>query len=192
MFTPRWVFRLFVALFVFTLIPFLAHAESEAPARAAPAFLQSYILGVDDRFKVTVYQEPDLTGSYSVAADGTISMPLIGVLDVVNRPAGQVAEEIVARLKDGYLVDPSVSIEIERYRPFYILGEVQVPGRYDYVNHISALKAVAMAGGFTYRAKKKRIKVKRHSLENDAPYHLMSVYDAVMPGDVLIIEERFF
>ena len=99
---------------------------------------------------------------------------------------------IEVELADGYLIDPSVSIEIAKHRPFYILGEVRAPGRYDYVSNMSVFNAVAMAGGFTYRAKQGHVKVRRPEAGKAYEEQERSLSAKVEPGDIIIVEERFF
>lgn len=192
----RWFHRFMAVVILCIFMHGVAVAAPEVPQGSYSDGLESYQLGVDDRLRITVYGEDDLTGSYSVAADGTVSMPLIGAVPVAGLLLPQVEALITAQLKDGYFVDPSVSIEIESYRPFYILGEVGTPGRYEYANHITILNAVALAGGFTYRAKQKTVKVQRPGYTGEGVdargYITLQPHDLVFPGDVLLVEERFF
>jgi polysaccharide export outer membrane protein len=151
----------------------------------------SYVLGAEDIIRVHVYGENDLSGSYKIAADGHIAMPLIGAVDVSGRTVPEASLIISSHLADGYLVDPSVSIQIEKYRPFYILGEVHAPGQYEYVANMDVLNAVAVAGGFTYRAKKNGVQVRR-GRGNNGEYVDIRSSESVLPGDVLYIPERLF
>lgn len=154
----------------------------------------SYALGVDDRLVVTVFGEAELSGPYGVASDGTISMPLIGNVSVAGKTVPEAEVEITRLLADGYLLSPSVSVQVAEYRPFYILGEVKVPGRYSYVNQMSVLNAVAVAGGFTYRAKRGEARVLRggHDTQEKDSYKDIDVQDIIFPGDVVVIDERWF
>lgn len=155
--------------------------------------LQSaYRLGPDDEIKITVFGEDELSGRYKLDGHGFISMPLIGELALDDLTLRAAESLIMAKLRDGYLVDPSVSIEVARHRPFYILGEVRAPGSYVYSDNMTVLKAVALAGGFTYRANKNRADIMRGAQGRDAPYRKFPVETKVYPGDVIVIRERLF
>lgn len=150
-----------------------------------------YTLGAEDRIKITVFGEKELSDEYRVGSDGTIAFPLIGDLSVEGLTLRQAEEIIETKLKEGYLKKPSVSIEVSESRPFYILGEVRRPGSYNYVAGMSVLQAVAISGGFTYRANRKSVEILRG---NKAPSQPINVApnEKVKPGDIIFIQERFF
>lgn len=161
------------------------------PMVAATGSSQEYVLGVGDRVKLTVYGEADLSGDYEVGSTGMISLPLIGDVPAAGQSASMFEQMVKQRLTQGYLRDPRVSAQVVNYRPFFILGEVSKPGSYPYVNGMTVVNAVALAGGYTYRADRKSITIKRAS----DPEHKdrdISEADTVMPGDVLHVPERFF
>ena len=171
-------------------VPLTAEVAPSPPV-AVESF-PGYRIGADDEIKITVYGEEDLSGTYAVSGTGKISMPLIGDVHVQNFTLKDVELAVTDKLKDGYLLDPKVSVEISKYRPFYILGEVRVPGSYPYVNNMSVLNAVAVAGGFTYRANKKRVEIMR-THEEDADVDKDQTVDTlVVPGDIILVKERFF
>ncbi|RQD67750.1 MAG: polysaccharide export protein [Desulfonatronovibrio sp. MSAO_Bac4] len=149
-----------------------------------------YTLGSGDRVKVTVFGEEDLSGEFQVDGSGYISLPLIGELRVRGLNLRDTEKLLVDTLADGYLVDPRISLEVLNYRPFYILGEVNDPGQYEYVSGITLHNAIAMAGGYTHRARRNRAEITRAStgevIEN-AEHSTV-----VLPGDVINIRERFF
>lgn len=151
-----------------------------------------YVLGPQDQIKVVVYGEDDLSDTYSIDGKGSVSIPLIGEVKLSGITVRDAEIMIAAQLADGYLVDPSVAIEIAMYRPFYILGEVRTPGSYPYIDHISVLKAVALAGGFTYRANTKRVEILRGGEAQSEVYEKFPVDAAIYPGDVIMVKERFF
>ncbi|WP_201286442.1 polysaccharide biosynthesis/export family protein, partial [Escherichia coli] len=124
-----------------------AYAEP-APTREA------YNLGPGDKLRVVVYGQEGLTNSYAIDAAGAVTMPLIGSVPARGRTPAGLAAEITARLRNGFIRDPSVAVEIESYRPFFILGEVQAPGQYPYVPNMTVESAVAIAGGFSPRARR--------------------------------------
>lgn len=167
-------------------------------ARAQPVEASSggpvaadYRLGPTDHIRITVFGEDNLTGEFSVTADGSISMPLIGAVAALGRTADQVRADIETRLKDGYIKDPRVSVEVLNYRGFYILGEVNKAGEYPYTPGLTVLGAVATAQGYTYRANTHRIFVKHEGDPAEHPYPVTSDL-AVQPGDVIRVAERFF
>ncbi|MGB0712698.1 MAG: polysaccharide biosynthesis/export family protein [Gammaproteobacteria bacterium] len=150
-----------------------------------------YRLGKGDELRITVFGETDLSGTFVLDGKGYIAMPLIGEVLLGNLNLRQAEGRIVTKLKDGFLKQPRVSVEVLNFRPFYILGEVKTPGSYPFVEGMSVLEAVAVAGGFTYRAKKSDIEVKRG--EDDRKQVLKLPIDArVQPGDIIRVEERFF
>ena len=163
-----------------------------AGARAGDALDHSHRLGVNDEIEVVVYGEPDLSATYRIETTGTISVPLIGEVTLRGLTLREAEALIEAELADGYLVEPSVSIALARMEPFYIMGEVKVPGRYPYVNDMSVMNAVALAGGFTYRANRKEVEVLRKDRPESSVYDDVPVHSKIGPGDTIIVKERFF
>jgi polysaccharide export outer membrane protein len=156
------------------------------------SFEQGYILGSGDKIRVIVFEEPDLSGEFDVDGSGRVSMPLLArPIDVSGKTIQQFREAFEAELKNGYLVDPRVSAEVINFRPFYITGEVTRPGEYAYVAGMNVLKAVAMAGGFSYRANKNRVYIQRAG-NNVEEEETASQQLIILPGDVIRVPERFF
>lgn len=151
----------------------------------------SYKLGPDDKIKITVFGEEDLSGEFVVNGDGAITFPLLGNVAIEGMDVAKLGQMLETRLKGDYLKDPNVSVEVVQNRPFYILGEVREPGSYDFVNGMNILKAVAISGGFTYRANRKSIDVMRSSMGSSTP-EKMKPTDTVQPGDIIYVRERFF
>lgn len=149
-----------------------------------------YILGVGDKLRITVYGETDLSGEFQVSSIGMVSMPLIGETKASGTTVAKLKSAITAKLMDGYLKDPKVSMEVLSYRPFFIVGEVMKPGSYDYQNGMSVINAVALAGGYTYRADKDDITIKRGG-QNGKPEKVKED-TTVGAGDVVSVPERFF
>jgi polysaccharide export outer membrane protein len=157
-----------------------------------PAYASNdYVLGVGDKVKITTFGEADLSGDFEVSSTGSISMPLIGEVQATGHTVSQIQSTIASKLMQGYMKNPHVSIEVLGYRPFFIVGEVMKPGSYNYVNGMTVINAVAMAGGYTYRADKDDIKVK-HGDTGEAKEEKVSETSIVHPGDVLNVAERFF
>lgn len=150
-----------------------------------------YRLAAGDRVRVTVYGHEDLSGEFEIDGSGHITLPLIRDVRAQGHSTRELAEVITNELQPEYLKNPRVSAEVLSYRPFYIIGEVKEPGSYPYVNGITVINAVAVAGGFTYRARKGRIKIIR---ETDTSRREISAKPTtpVLPGDVIEIPERFF
>lgn len=162
-----------------------------APAHQVATPTTGYTLGAGDKVHITVYGEDKLSGDYNVTSTGEISFPLIGNLKVIGTPIAQVQETIRARLADGYIRDPRVTVEINTYRPFYILGEVNKPGQYPYSAGLTVQQAAAAAGGFTYRAQTRRVFLKHAT---DVAEHAVDVRGSigVEPGDTIRVGERHF
>ncbi|QUD88327.1 polysaccharide biosynthesis/export family protein [Phenylobacterium montanum] len=167
-----------------------ASAVRAAPGPASPT-VTAYRLGVADRLRITVFNEPDLTGEFVVNANGSIAFPLVGQVKAVGRTKEQVGAELTRKLADGYLRQPQVSIDVVGFRPFYIMGEVNKPGEYPYEPGLTVLDAVAAAQGFTYRADKQHVFVRHERQTAEARDPLKSGM-AVRPGDTLRIGERYF
>ena len=128
-----------------------------APLPAPTSRDAPYHLDAGDRLRVVVYGQEGLTNTYAISAGGTITMPLIGAVPARGRTPTALAADITAKLRNGFIREPSVAVEIEAYRPFFILGEVQAPGQYPYVPNMTAESAVAIAGGFSPRARRDRV-----------------------------------
>lgn len=177
------------AAFALCLIAALAPAPSGAAETAADSV--DYVLGHGDRIRITVFGHDDLTGEFQLSETGTISLPLAGVLDFNGVTPGEAERIVIDALKPDYLVDPRVSIQVLEYRPFYIIGEVNNPGAYPYVNGMTVIEAVALGGGFSYRARRNRVLVIRATDETRAEREI-SANDKVLPGDVVRVQERLF
>ena len=117
----------------------------------------SYQLDAGDKLRVVVYGQEGLTNTYAIDAGGSITMPLIGAVPARGRTPAGLPREIAAKLRHGYIREPSVAVEIEAYRPFFILGEVAAPGQYPYVPNMTVESAIAIAGGFSPRAQRDRV-----------------------------------
>jgi len=171
-------------------------APSAVPAAPAAAgggsdVTYSYRLGAGDQVKVTVFGEPDLGGTFAVTGEGKVSVPLVGDVQAAGLSAPELQASLEAVYRQGYLKDPKVNVEVLKFRPFYILGEVKLPGEYPYDNGMTVVKAVAMAQGFTYRADQKRVFIKHLNGFGEQQVPLTS-NQAVEPGDTIRIAERYF
>lgn len=155
---------------------------------AAALVNDAYILGSGDKVRVTVFGHEDLSGEFDIDGRGTIAMPLIGDIVLGGGDIRQGEAAVIGKLSPVYLKNPRVNLEVLNYRPFYILGEVKRPGSYPFVDGLTMIQAVALAGGFTYRAKKDDIELTRNDREKTTVMHSTPV----LPGDVIDVPERYF
>jgi polysaccharide export outer membrane protein len=170
--------------------PAPAGASAQIPLGTPMA--PGYVLGTGDKLRINVFGEPKLDGEYVVSSTGIISFPLIGNVPASGHTVETVQESIRSKLAAGYLKDPRVSMEVLNYRPFYILGEINKPGEYAFVNGITVQQAVAMAGGFSYRANTRRVFIKRALDTSERPIEIKGKAVLLMPGDTIRVGERFF
>lgn len=161
--------------------PAVIHAPSETP----------YTLDAGDKLRVVVFGQDGISNSYVVDAGGKVNLPLIGAVNARGLTNQQLAAAIAARLKQGYVREPHVSVEVETYRPFFILGEVTTPGQYPYVANLTTETAVAIAGGFSPRAFKTTVELSRKAggqmVRSEVPLDY-----PVRPGDTILVKERWF
>lgn len=153
--------------------------------------LDDYRLGPSDKVRLIVYGEPDLSGEFSINARGQVSLPLLGEVDAAGLTIEEMRKKISAGLSAGYVKDARVAAEVVEYRPYYILGEVGAPGEYPYSSGITVFKAVAAAKGFSYRANKGSVFIKRANSDEEVKYKMTQKL-LVYPGDVIRVGERFF
>jgi polysaccharide export outer membrane protein len=153
----------------------------------------SYRLDTGDQLRVVVFNQEQLSGEYAVGGDGTISMPLVGSVPARGLTTSELEAGLVQRLSEekDILVNPSVNVQVQTYRPFYILGEVRAPGQYPSVHQGTVLSAVAIAGGFTYRARTDYVSITRKT--GDQAVEQRADRDTIVqPGDVIYVYERYF
>ena len=163
--------------------------EAIAGDSVAPA-AGDYRLGSGDKLRVIVFGEQDLSGEFDVTGAGKVSLPLIGQVQAAGLTLDEFEHEVGEKLRQGYLTNPKVSVEVLNYRPFYIIGEVTKPGEYPYTNGMTVLNAVAVAGGYTYRANDEKVFITRGN-STEAGYPINQALK-VLPGDIVRIPERFF
>ena len=149
-------------------------------------------LGPNDRLRVTVFGQPTLTGEYTLDGNGILAFPLIGNVPANGVTTNQLQQAIAAKLEPDYLVNPNVSAEIVNRRPFYVIGEVQKPGNYPYVSDITAVNAIAMAGGFTRRARKNDFYIRRLDKDGKMVRIEANAGTVLQAGDTLEVRERLF
>jgi polysaccharide biosynthesis/export protein len=174
-----------------------SYASEPAASVAAPAPVPvlrhdaGYKLDAGDKLRVVVYGQEGLTNTYAIDAGGAITMPLIGAVPARGRTPASLAADISAKLRHGYIREPSVAVEIESYRPFFILGEVAAPGQYPYVPNMTVESAVAIAGGFSPRAKRDMVTL-THTVASGAVRNEVPLGTSLGPGDTVLVGERWF
>ena len=167
-----------------------------APSASNGQALQEYLIGPGDRLNITVFAHPDLSVEAVVDGAGRISMPLIGVIDANSKTIAQVRDEITAALDKNYIINPRVNVEIINFRPFYILGDVNKPGSYSYIEGMTIRMAVAIAGGFNFQSEdlwdQYSMVTVFHVNDPDKQQVTVKPGDLVLPGDTIEIERRLF
>lgn len=148
-----------------------------------------YHLDAGDRVRITVFDEAGLTNTYAVDQAGFLSLPLVGQLPARGQTTSEVRAAVTSRLSDGFLRDPDVSVEVEQYRPFFIMGEVQSGGQYSYVPGMTVQNAIAAAGGFTSRANQTTVDITRQ-VQGQVITGRVVTSDPIVPGDTIYIRER--
>src|SRR5690349_19354935 len=150
-----------------------------------------YTLDTGDKLRVVVFGQDGLSNSYVVDAGGAITMPLIKAVPARGLTTAALARAVGDRLRQGFVREPHVAIEVEAYRPFFILGEVTAPGQYAYVPQMTVEKAVAVAGGFTPRAYRWDIEIER-PVAGGVVRQVVPPIERVRPGDTIVVRERWF
>jgi polysaccharide export outer membrane protein len=150
-----------------------------------------YTLNAGDKLRVVVFGQDGLSNIYVIDASGAITMPLIGAVPARGLTTDALARAIAARLRQGFIRDPHVAIEVDTYRPFFILGEVALPGQYPYVPHMTVENAIAIAGGFTPRAYRWDVSIDR-PMGNAVVRKTVPPLTRVRPGDTVVVKERWF
>ena len=173
------------------LLLVLTIAFSTVLSAAEPMSLSRYELGSGDKINISVYGEEDMDKQLILSDAGTVSYPFLGEFRAKGMTVGQLEQMITKRLKEGFFIDPRVSVGIVEYRKFYVSGEVKAPGGFQFEPGLTLEKAVALAGGFTQRASKRGILVTRE--ENGRPKEReLSLNESVLPGDIIVVNESFF
>ena len=150
-----------------------------------------YTLDTGDKLRIVVFGQDTLSNNYTVDAQGQVTLPLVGGVEARGLTTAQLAGAITGRLKSGYVRDPSVAVEIETYRPFFVLGEVTFPGQYPYVPNMTVENAIAIAGGFTPRASKDKVTITR-KVQGVPTRTTLPLRYPLRPGDTVEVSERWF
>lgn len=150
-----------------------------------------YRLASGDRLRVIVFGQENLTNSFSVDGAGNIAMPLVGLVHAQGLTTAELAGAVEGKLRGGYLREPKVSVEVEAFRPFFVLGEVTASGQYPFVNGMTAQTAVAIAGGFSPRGDQSGVDITR-TLDGRVTTASVPLTFPIRPGDTITVRERFF
>lgn len=190
--------RLFTLAFVVLALALAACARQSgeltpvsATTAAAGLDLAAYRLGPGDKLKITIFGHPQESGTFEVDGLGYIAYPLLGRVEAKEKTVTQLTEYLQIELNKTFIVDPRVSIEVLNYRPFYIYGEVNRAGSYPYVSGLTVRRAVAIAGGFTRRAREAPVTLVREDPKGTMKYDAQ-LEAPVLPGDVIEVERRLF
>ncbi|GHC79170.1 polysaccharide biosynthesis/export family protein [Limoniibacter endophyticus] len=162
---------------------------------APPAFHEAlnapYRLGAGDRIRVTVFEQDSLTNTYVVDQGGYIAFPLVGAIAARGKTVKQIEQGLAFSLANGFLRNPDVSVEIDTYRPVFVMGEVGSSGQYSYVPGMTAQKAIASAGGFSPRANQTDVDITR-DINGEVMTGRVRITDPLLPGDTVYVRERLF
>jgi len=174
-----------------TILALVLLSSVFAYAQEGNLSMSQYQLGSGDRINISVFGQDDLSMEIRLPDVGTINYPFLGELKLVGMTAAEVESLIYEGLLGDYLVNPSVSVAIVEYRPFFIDGEVKRPGGYPYQPGLSVNKAAALAGGYTERANRDKITIVRETDGQQFEFSV-SVTDMIQPGDIVTVNQRFF
>lgn len=171
----------------------LAGCAGYVPPKPAfhEALNEPYRFDSGDRLRITVFDQASLSNSYAVDQAGHIAFPLVGGVPARGRTADELEADLARRLRNGYLRHPDVSVEVEQYRPVFVMGEVRNAGQYPYVPGMTAQNAVAVAGGYSVRALQDNVDVTRQ-INGEVMTGRVPTSDPVRPGDTIYVRERFF
>jgi polysaccharide export outer membrane protein len=162
-----------------------------APRAFNEAVIQPYRVDAGDRLRVTVFEQAGLTGTYGIDQAGYLALPLIGAVPARGQTIQELEATIAGKLRQGYLRDPDVSIEVDRYRSFFIMGEVGQAGQYSYVAGMNVQNAIAIAGGFSPRANQRSVDITR-KINGQVMTGRVTISDPIMAGDTIYVRERLF
>lgn len=162
-------------------------AEPVSSTGATTESVDGYRLGAGDRIKLTVMDEPDLSGEFEVEADGSIALPMVGAVPAAGHTLRGMQKEITAKLDGDYLVNPRVEVAVVNFRPVFVLGAVNKPGNYPYMPDMTVVKAISLAGGYAPGASSGKVSLKRRETESSVPEDT-----PLQPGDVIRISKGLF
>ncbi|MCC2095801.1 MAG: polysaccharide export protein [Hyphomicrobiales bacterium] len=166
--------------------------QVRAPSRAVTSPQDVMRFQSGDKVRIVVQGEGKMSGTYAIDPAGLISIPLLGSFEAANRSRTQLKNAVVNRLRGKeILINPVVAVSLASFRPFYVLGEVEKPGRYSYSSGMNVMSAMAVAGGYTYRASQSTVKIQRAG-ESKFTEYKPSPAVLIYPGDLISVPERYF
>ncbi len=173
----------------------LVMAGCSSYRRPPPAFhevlTKPYRVDSGDRLRIVVYDQEKLSTTYTIDPGGTLSMPLVGDVTARGKTTKELESILETRLSKGFLRNPDVSVEVDQYRPFFIMGEVKTAGQFPYVAGLTAQTAIAIAGGFSARAQQANVDVTRQ-IEGEIMTARVPLSEPLRPGDTVYVRERLF
>ncbi|GEO84631.1 sugar ABC transporter substrate-binding protein [Ciceribacter naphthalenivorans] len=180
-------------LFVVAIAAALSGCATYRPAPEVfhEATIQPYRLDSGDRLRITVFEQQNLSNTYTVDQAGYIAFPLVGQVAARGTTVPQLEGAIARKLKQGYLRDPDVTVEIDRYRSIFVMGEVGQPGQYSYVPGMTVMNAIAASGGFSTRANQRDVDVTRN-VNGNIMTGRVPITDPILGGDTIYVRERLF
>lgn len=188
--TPPGVYSKLFILLCLLLTVFTVNAQEPGTPVAGEGTDLDYRLNPGDKISVSVFNHEDLSGELVVDGNGRIFLPLIGQVQASGLTSTELESELVSRFRPDYLVNPKISVQVQMFRPYYMMGEVKSQGPFEFTAGMTYLEAIARAGGYTYRAKKDVVYVVH---AGDTPDEVrLEVNEKVQPGDVIRVAERIF
>ncbi|MBC2859352.1 polysaccharide biosynthesis/export family protein [Stappia sp. 28M-7] len=185
------MFTRLIAVLCLALTVAACSGYRQPPTAFHDILTKPYRLDSSDVLRVIVFGQQDLNNTYTVDQAGYIAMPLIGSVAARGLTVRELEAQITNRLKNGYLRDPDVSVEVATYRPVFVMGEVSNAGQYPYVAGMTAQNAIATAGGFTPRGQQNSVDITRQ-INGEVISGRVPITDPVRPGDTIYVRERFF
>ncbi|MCC4245783.1 polysaccharide biosynthesis/export family protein [Stappia indica] len=185
------MFTRLIAVLCLALTVAACSGYRQPPTAFHDILTKPYRLDSSDVLRVIVFGQQDLNNTYTVDQAGYIAMPLIGSVAARGLTVRELESQITSRLKNGYLRDPDVSVEVATYRPVFVMGEVTNAGQYPYVAGMTAQNAIATAGGFTPRGQQNLVDITRQ-INGEVISGRVPITDPVRPGDTIYVRERFF
>ena len=182
-----------LALSILLAVSLTACSTTTPPPGTAAYQPAEYKLGAGDQLRIVVFGENDMSKEYLVSSAGNVAFPLVGNIPVTGKSVDGLKTFLETTLANGYLNDPRVTVEVLNNRPFFILGEVEKAGKYPAEDQLTAIQAIALAGGFTYRADQREVYIRRAGQSGEETYDLGSgrpIY--IGPGDTIRVGERYF
>lgn len=187
----RFAMSAFVAVLGAMLLLSGCSSYRPAPEAFNAATIEPYQLDSGDQLRITVFEQENLTGLYSVDQAGYIAFPLVGSVPARGQTLEELESVLAAKLRNGYLRDPDVTIQVDQYRSIFVMGEVTSAGQYAYVPGMTAQQAIAIAGGYTSRANQADVDITRR-INGESITGRVPISDAVMAGDTIYVRERLF